>query len=394
MSDRTVAATATLRRMSTAAVPVEHQRRPVRVMHLVFELSVGGMEVGVVKIANRLDFQRVATSICTFRRPDHLKDELRSEVALFELNRTAEGNDPGVIWALAKLMRREEPDVLHTHGWGTLVEGVIAARLARVPVVVHGEHGTMETRPRNLWLQRVIWKRLDAVLSVSSRLTATLAATIGFPEQRITTIRNGVDTRRFTPARRQEARRALGVSDRELVIGTVGRLLPVKDQRTFIAALGHLKARDLPFRAFIAGDGPLRDELEAVSRELALTEQLTFLGQRADVEALLPGFDVFVLSSESEGLSNVILEAMAAGVPVVATDVGGASELIADDSTGILVPAKNPAVMGDALADLAQHPSRRTDMAARSRERAEREFSLDRMIGDYERFYVGIAGGR
>jgi glycosyltransferase involved in cell wall biosynthesis len=278
-------------------------------MHLVYSFGFGGMEVGVAKLANALDPATVAVSICSGKPSEQLKYRLRPEVGFFELGRRP-GNDPGLIVRLARVLRRERPHILHTHGWATIVEGLLAARLASVPVLIHGEHGTLELRPFNRRVQRWAWGRATRVIAVSSRLAERMEQHIGFPAARIHVIRNGVDTVRFTPALRPEARAEFGFGPDDLVLGTAGRLVPVKDQATLLRAWALLRQRGVQFTGVIAGRGALKDELEGLAATLGL-DNVRFLGNRPDVERVMAALDVFILSSVSEGLSNTIQEAMA-----------------------------------------------------------------------------------
>jgi L-malate glycosyltransferase len=298
------------------------------------------------------------------------------------------------VLALYRLLRAERPHVLHTHRWGTLFEGLVAARMAGVPFVVHGEHGTMETRPRNLRPQRWAWNRADAVLSVSSRLAERLSREVSFPPERIRTIRNGLDVGRFVAADAAVGRSRLNIGPDDLVIGTVGRLVPVKAQHVLIDALAILREQGLAFKAVLVGGGPLRGELEAQGRARGLADCLHFTGTQPEVEHLVAAFDIFVLSSSSEGLSNVIQEAMAARRPVVATAVGGSDELVCHDETGLLVPPGSPTELASAILRLAQSPELRDRMGRKGQERAREEFGIDRMIREYENVYVGLAAQR
>jgi sugar transferase (PEP-CTERM/EpsH1 system associated) len=311
---------------------------------------------------------------------------------LFELDRRG-GNDPRFVLQLYRLLRRERPHVLHTHRWATLCEGTIAARLAGVPYIVHGEHGTLETRPHNAWVQRRMWKHVDHVLSVSSRLAERMSREVKYPLDQIRVIRNGVDLRRFGREYRAETRAELGIREDELVIGCVGRLVDVKDHPNFLRALTLLRDRGIACRAIIAGAGPLHAELVALAATLNLPN-VSFLGNRDDVHRVLASFDVFVLGSKSEGLSNTIQEAMATGLPVVATHVGGADELVEDGGTGILVPSGDAPAMADAIERFASDPSLRERAGAAGSLRARSLFGLDRMIREYEGLYLGLLGGQ
>ena len=358
-------------------------------MHVTYKFGVGGMEVGIAKLVNGLDPTRVESSICSSVPGDSLKERLRPGVKLFELNRRR-GNDPSLVRDLYRLFKREQPHVVHTHRWGTLLEGTLAARLARVPFVVHGEHGTLETRWHNTWVQRRLWHHADRVLSVSSRLAERMAREIAFPLDRITVIRNGLHLDRFRPGADQAAaRQALGIPPERLVIGTVGRTVPVKDHPTFLRALARLRAAGIDFTGVIAGTGPAFQDTVRLAESLGLSD-VHLLGNRDDVDRVLGAFDIFVLSSSSEGLSNTIQEAMACGLPVVATRVGGADELVVEGQTGVLTPAGDDQAMADALAALARDGERRASMGRAGDERARAHFGIERMFRDYENMYLGL----
>lgn len=362
-------------------------------MHVVYALRPGGMEFGVVKLVNGLDPQRVQSSICSTAAGATLKPLVRPDVPVHELARRP-GNDPSLVWNLYNLFRRERPDIVHTHAWGTLVEGLLAARLARVPVAIHGEHGTLQLRAYQRVIQRVGWTAATRLLSVSSRLADRLAHETGFPRQHVAVIRNGVDLSRFTKIDRAEARTSLGLGGGTPVVATVGRLVPVKDHAMLLDAIALLRAEDVPVTLMIAGDGPLRATLTERAVQLGIDGDVRFLGHRPDVERVFAAADAFVLSSESEGLSNTILEAMASGLPVVATRVGGADEMVSEGETGLLVPAKDSREMANALRTILRDQSRRQAMGAAARARVEAEFSLAGMIERYDGLYHDLARPR
>jgi sugar transferase (PEP-CTERM/EpsH1 system associated) len=362
---------------------------PLRVMHVLFRLQAGGMEYGVIKVVNGLDRARISNSICSTTPAESVKKLLRRDVRLYECTRRA-GNDPSLVLQLYRVFRRERPHIVHTHAWGTLCEGLLAARLARVPVVVHGEHGTLQLKPYQARLQRLMWHRADRVLSVSSRLAERMAEGTGFPREHITVIRNGVDLRRFQTCDRADARRALGLPPDAVVVGTAARLVPVKDQANLLQAFKRLAEADINFTGVIAGDGPLRADLEAQARALGIESRVRFLGHVPAVERVYASLDVFVLSSKSEGLSNTILEAMASKVAVVATRVGGADELIEDGASGLLVPPEDSAALADAIGWLIRDEDLRQSMSAAGRRRALTRFTLERMLREYRDMYCGL----
>ena len=366
-------------------------RTLLRVMHVVFGFHPGGMELGVLKLVNGLDPRRIRSAVCSTQGARELAPMLAPQVAFFELQRRA-GNDPRLVWDLCRLFRRERPHIVHTHAWGTLLEGLIAARLARVPIVVHGEHGTLQLHARQRVCQRYAWSRVDRLLSVSSRLAERMAHEVGFPLNRIQTIRNGVDLSRFAGnISHSEARRVLNLPAEGTVVGAVGRLVPVKDHLGLLETAALLGRDGLRPVVVIAGDGPLRADIENRAAALGINHQVRLLGHRQDIDTVLAALDVFVLPSRSEGLSNTILEAMAASVPVVATRVGGADEMVEDDATGILVPAASPPALAAALARLLQDPELRLAMGRAGRARVEREFDLLKTVRQYEGLYADLA---
>ena len=362
---------------------------PLRVMHVLFRLQAGGMEYGVVKVVNGVDRARISNSICSTTPADDVKKLLRRDVRLYECHRRP-GNDPSLVLQLYRVFRRERPHIVHTHAWGTLCEGLLAARLARVPVVVHGEHGTLQLRPYQARMQRMMWRRANRVLSVSSRLAERMAEGTGFPLERITVIRNGVDLSRFRACDRAEARRALGLPPNAIVVGTAARLVPVKDQANLLNAFKRLADDSVDFIGVIAGDGPLRAELEARAIALGIQSRVRFVGHVPAVERVYASLDVFVLSSKSEGLSNTILEAMASKVAVVATRVGGADELVENGTTGLLVPPEDPSALADAIGWLVRDDDLRVSMSTAGRRRALTRFTLDRMLREYRDMYCGL----
>jgi sugar transferase (PEP-CTERM/EpsH1 system associated) len=365
---------------------------PVRVMHVVSRLQTGGMELGVVKLVNGLDPDRVQSAICSTRPADSVKHSVLPRVPVFELNRR-DGNDPRLVWQLYRLFRRERPHIVHTHAWGTLFEGMIAARLARVPLVVHGEHGTLQLKRYQRWLQRHGWSRADRLLSVSTRLAERMAREVGYPAARITTIRNGVDLSRFGRIGRRQARMRLGLPADGLLCGAVGRLVAVKDHLTLLNAMGILRGSGVEATVVLAGDGPLKDMLMAHASALGIADSVRLLRHCPEVETVFAALDVFVLCSVSEGLSNTILEAMASGLPVVATHVGGADELVKEGVTGRLVPARSPGALARGLLQLFRDDGVRASMGAAGRKRAESEFALLEMVRRYESLYLDAASG-
>ncbi len=362
----------------------------IRVAHVVGYLHFGGKEGGIVNLVNRLDPERFESFAFTYLPGGHHAQRLDlSRCKVIPLGNRMGG---GATFAmrLAKAFRRHRIDIAHTHSWGTLLEGLFAARVTGVPVVIHGEHGTMITRSRwHVLVQRFAWGRMDQVLSVSEELRMKLASTMSFPVERIRAIPNGVDLSRFgSRIAREESRARLGLPRDSFILGTVGRLVPVKAYPVLLEAARQVFDRVPEAALAIGGGGPLENELRAWVSAKNLDRRVHFLGFRHDAPELYNALDVFVLASDSEGMSNTILEAMASRLPVVATAVGGNPELVAEGITGHLVPPRNSERLAEAIVRLHADAAARVRMGASGRLRVEREFSIERMVQAYEALYL------
>jgi sugar transferase (PEP-CTERM/EpsH1 system associated) len=385
------------------AEPVQRRRvvPGAAVAHLVSHLRGGGLEQCVVNLSNRLADDGWRPFIFCMQMSGDLERKLRDGVSVQSLNKSP-GNDLRLPWRLATLFKRERIDIVHCHNWATLLEGLIAARLAGVRAVVHTQHGLdygfdasrsyLRDRAR-LLLKRLASRGLGHVVAVSQEVRETVVTDWRMPGERVSVIHNGIEPPPEAPTREERAaRRAeLGLSPFDLVIGTVGALRPVKDHSMLLQAFARV-LRDLPgARLVLVGNGPSRADLEAEAARLGLGPAVQFTGWRSDASTLLPLMDVFALSSLSEGISLAVLEAMAAGLPVVATRVGGNPEIVEDGVNGLLVPASDPQAMAQALLGLARDPRRRQALGAGGRVRAS-AFTLARMVEGYQEMYASVLG--
>lgn len=367
----------------------------IRVGHVVGWLHFGGRENGVVNLVNSLDPNVFDNHIFSFVRDGSLTGRvIPGRCKIIEFGEKL-GGDYGLYFKLAGAFRSHKIHIAHTHGWGTLLEGMVAAKLARVPAVVHGEHGTIKDDTKaHIYLQRLMWHAADEILSVSEALRRKLAQTINFPKNRIRVIANGVDLRRFTVARdRSGWKFRLNLPGEALTFGTVGRFVPVKCYPVLLEASRWIFEKIPNSYLVLVGDGPLHEQLAGLARDYKICDRVRFLGWRSDVAEILNALDVYVLASESEGMSNTILEAMACGLPVVATEVGGNVELV-DRRAGILVPPSNPTTLADAVTRLLREPAQRDAMGALARWRAEEYFSLETMARNYANVYMDLVSRR
>ncbi len=340
-------------------------RRP-RVVQVIPTLRTGGLENVVLRLVTHFESslrQGVVTPSKTGPLAGRFPDGV-TVVAMGEQHRPDRFN----AFRMARVFRRLRPEIVHTRNW-TCIDAILGARLAGVP------HVTLVSR----------------FVTVSRDLNRWLVDEVRIPERKVRTIYNGVDTTRFTPGDRVAARRTLDIPPDWSVVGTVGRLDPVKDQAGLIRAFAATTA-SRPSVLLIVGDGPLRPELDALRRELGLGERVRLLGERQDIPQVLQALDCFVLPSVGEGISNAILEAMATALPVVATRVGGNVELVEDGETGLLVQVRQPEALVRALDCYLGDPAIARKHGAAARARAEREFGLERMLTGYGDLYRSLVG--
>lgn len=371
------------------------QMTPIRILHVVRAGQAdGGMENGLVNLANRLD-GRFVVSICALDAEESFSKKIqRTESAFFCLPPRAGGIDWRLVPRLVSLIRRERIDIVHSHNWGTFLYAVVAGRMARA-AVIHGEHGknfaelAEEGRSKRL-AKKWLGARADLILSVCEDIRKEWLARYGLEARHIRTIVNGVDSAHFRPAPSNDAKRALGLPPDSFVAGTVGRLDPIKNQAALIGAIA-LLARDLPHvHAVLIGGGPLEHELRRQVESLALGERVHFAGVRRDVEAVLPALDVFVLPSISEGMSNVLLEAMSCGIPPVCADLPSHREIVTPGVDAVLLDPCDAPTLADALRELERNPGKRARLGAAARTTVVERFTIDRMVREYQDTYLEV----
>lgn len=306
--------------------------------------------------------------------------------------REHEGVEPSLVLRLARWLRDQHVDLVHTHNRMALTYGAPAGRLARARVV-HTKHGKNPRGGKRLLLGNAAGRLVHAFVAVSDETAAVARRRYEVPLRRLSVIDNGIDLSRFhpDPGARVRVREELGIPAEACVIGTVARIAPEKNHARMLRATAPLLGQET--RLVIAGDGPLLEDLRAQAVELGITDHAHLLGVRRDVPALLNAFDIFAMSSETEGLPLVVLEAMASGLPIVSTNVGGIPNVVDEGRTGFLVPTSDEAGFRDRLAALVQDAALRRDVGARAREVAITKFSAERMQRDYLDLYARVLGG-
>lgn len=353
-----------------------------RVMHVSLGTQLGGMERLLVEFAKFTDRSRFELSFASLESRGNIANEIEAlHWPVYEFNKQS-GLRPGVVVRLSQQMRKCHTQVVHTHNTSAFIYGVLAARLAGVSQIIHTRHGQRfgaSSRETFLFRRLTSLARRVACVSEDGR---RLSEQEGVPTRKLCTILNGIDLRRFHFA---------GIKPYAPAI-SVARLSPEKDIASLIRAiplvLPKLGSNAGTFTLNIVGDGSQRSALERLTHELKLNERVQFLGQKNNVQDLLTNASMFVLPSLTEGISLTLLEAMARGLPVVATRVGGTPEVVVDGHTGLLVSTQRPDELAAAIAHLFQNPATAERMGQLGRQRVEQSFSITRMIRAYEEEYV------
>jgi len=394
---------ATMRRAESGASPAlgspaarEGREVRVRVLHLVATLLPGGSEFSVLRLAAAPDTTRYLVRVAWLRGEPLLADEFRAagiEVVRFGMRGKF---DPGCLLRLRRYIARERIDIVHTHMDLADFYGALAGRLGGARAVVATKHAPDEFRTRRTWkrypfllLERLAYEMDDAVIVVSEGLRTFLEKVERLPRRKMVVIGHGIEATSY-PATRAEARRALGLPAHGPLIGAVGRLSPEKGQVVLLRALPAILAAFPRAACVVAGEGPARAQLEAETRRLGIGDRVVLLGFRRDVPRVLAALDLFVQPSIYEGFGLSLLEAMAAGLPVVASRVGGIPEVVEDGRTGLLVPSQDPAALAAAIVRLLGDAEGAQRLGESAANHARERYSLSRVAERVDDLYRNI----
>jgi sugar transferase (PEP-CTERM/EpsH1 system associated) len=376
-------------------MPRPDDPRPL-VVHVFYRFDVGGLENGVVNLINHMPADAYRHAIIALTEiTDFHKRIARDDVQFISLNKP-----PGHLYRLYprlyRIFRDLKPAIVHSRNLAAL-EVTVPAWAAGVPVRVHGEHGRdvgdLDGSNRKYqWVRRAYNPFVTHFIALSRDLGSYLIDRVGIPERKVAQIYNGVDASRFHPADALTSIVGCPFQRPEhWLVGTVGRMQTVKDQtllaRAFIRALELAPELTSRLRLVMIGDGPLRAEAQGLLDRAGIADLTWLPGERHDVADVLRGLDCFVLPSLAEGISNTILEAMASGLPVIATRVGGNPELVIEGATGALVPVGDPEAMAQAILTYAHQPEYARTAGQAGRAEIERRFSMGAMMGAYQSLY-------
>lgn len=374
--------------------------RPLRIMHVVDRLDLGGTEKVVMKLVRGFEPEVFEHYICTLRGAAAAAGEWASGVTVLHAGREGavfQFNVP----RLVRIMRAVRPTIVHSRNWGG-IEAIVAARIARVPVAIHSEHGYELAMLSGLPLHRrllrhFVYRIATAVAAVTEELRSYHAAQAWWSPEAISVLYNGVDGQEFSPQPQvhSSVRERVGIPDDAMVIGSVGRMVALKDFTTLLKAAEILVPETPNLYVVLLGSGPELSQLQDyVANSPPLAGRVIFPGAVDHVADVLNAMDIFVLPTLMEGMSNTLLEALAVGLPTVATRVGGNPEVVAEGVCGYLFAPRDVPGLVCHLRTLLQDPGLRAAFGRAARERALRHFSLDLMLRRYRDLYIDLAARR
>ena len=368
------------------------QTKDIRVLHIFLTLNMGGMESVGVNLIYELQKKHIKNTVICLDEKGIFAEQLeQAGISVWCANRKKKSGF-SLLRDLTSYIRSLDVDVVHTHNPAPNLWGAMGAYLAGVPLRVSTHHGInkpqLASRKRR-WMSRFSSLFCHQEVTVSKALEIQLKKESLWLADGISTIYNGVDIRRFDPAIKSVLQRNdFGIDNDEIIIGSVARFSDDKDYTTLIHAFEKIRSQDVAAKLLLVGDGEMRSQIEEQAAKLNFSYDIIFLGQRTDITDLLSLFDIYVLSTHTEGVSISLLEAMAMQLPVVATAVGGNVEVIESDVSGFLSNVSDVNSLTDHLMTLCTDKKRGTQISLAARDRVESIFSLDAMVSSYYHIYI------
>jgi glycosyltransferase involved in cell wall biosynthesis len=371
------------------SVPLPTEQTPTRIAFCITDLDAGGAERALVQIVTRIDRSRFEPFVFCISGEGELARPLREAGVAVVCLGAQKQQGVSVVWRLSRLLAKLRPTILQTFLFHANIAGRLAGTAARVPIIVSGIRVAEKRGSLRLWIDRATDWMVSRHVCVSQDVAAFSAARGGLPIGKLEVIPNGVDARVYAEATRADLGE-FGIPAGSRTILFVGRLDPQKGPFVLMAAARELLPRHNDLHVLLVGDGPLAENLGKWVAKEHLADRIHFAGRRSDVPSLLRAAEIFVLPSLWEGLPNVVLEAMAAGVPVVASQVEGISDLLTDDRTGLIVPANAAPELIEAIERLLADPQHAHQMGHSAQQHVQAEFAWDEVVGKYAALYRGL----
>jgi len=386
------------------------QKHTYKILRIIARLNIGGPALHCIILNSELDPRRYVSLLVTgiespyegnmYELAQYKKVE---PIVIYALGREIFfKEDFRALIRLIRLINRERPDIVHTHTAKAGTLGRIAAKLTGVPIVIHTFHGHVFHSYFGffrtkffLWLERLLAKFTDVIITVSEQQREEIIKYKIAEPEKIIAIPLGLDLKPFinSDTDPNEVRREFSVPEETKLVGIVARLVPIKNHVCFLEAARLVLAHYDNVRFMIVGDGELRSTLEHKARDLGIEDRVIFMGFQNNLQKIYAGLDIIALSSYNEGLPVALIEAMAAGKPVISTDVGGVVDLILDGDNGLLVPSNDPKSLAEATLYLLEHPERRKMMGVAGRKKVYPHFDKKRLVRDIDNLYENLLAG-
>lgn len=372
---------------------MNEQMKAIAVLHIISRLPIGGVENQLLTILKKYDEGKLHPLVCSLSDKGEIGKEIEDlGIEVIPLNKLKHRFDWTIVKEIYQLIKKRDIKIVRTHQYHANLYGRIAAWLARVPCIVASVHN-IYTRDRKLHrrtINKFLSRFTDKVVAVSEIVKKDILKYDGLAEDKITVIYNGIDIGKFTNINASGIRSEYGISADIPVVGTVGRLTPQKGQRCLIEAIWKIKNKFPQIMLFIVGDGPIREELRVYAKTLGIDNNIIFTGLRRDIPALLASMDIFIFPSLWEGLPNALIEAMAAGKPIIATDIPPVREVLSSGEIGILVPPNNSDAIADSIEFLLHDETLAENLRTAARDRAFSSFNIDTTVNQYTDLFTNI----
>jgi len=369
----------------------------MKILHLIDTFGVGGMENVLTNLINKMNMSNYHHFICCYNADDNLIQRLsRTDTDITILNKR-KGNDLTIPFKIAKICNRKQIDIIHARGWTMYAEGLLASKISpSVKKFIYGFHGktfedVLKKKRRRIFMQWLLAKFTDQIVTLTEEMRDDYASSFHINKKKITIINNGIDIQKFSKKiDKSKIRNKFGISPEEIVLGCVARLDPVKDLISLLKGYKIAQKCKPNISLIIVGNGPCMEQIKKYANKFKFKNKIVFTGMRNDIPKLLKLMDIYVQTSLYEGMSNTILEAMAAGLPVIATSVGGNNEIVINKKTGILIPPKNLEALSKAIICLYVDPEKRKEYGKHGHLRVKHSFSMEKMVTSYQDLYDNL----
>jgi glycosyltransferase involved in cell wall biosynthesis len=362
----------------------------LKILYIIGQLGIGGAEKQLIQLVTHLDRSKYKPIVCSLSKNSPLASQLAKEGIKVVILPRRYKPDLTRAWFVTQCARMVQPTLIHTYLFVGDTWGRIAGKILNIPVII-SERST-EDYKLSLFniIDQLLAKSTSAVIanSIAGSMAAKKRGKIEADIVKV--IYNGIDVNSFSDkSKRSMVREEFGIGD-DLLLGTIGRLDPPKDYKTLFLAVRDIISEFPKIKLLCVGDGKQRIELQQFACNIRIEDSIIFTGMRSDIKDLLSAIDIFVFSSLREGIPNVILEAMAASLPVVATNVGGVSELVVEGSTGYLVPPECPMRLSKAIIEILNDSTLASSLGRHGQLHAQECFSVEKMVRETEAVYRDV----